>query len=77
MSLFLMAIKPSAHTSFDGEISLLDTIQFFKANIKRISFFVVLYILMIYIVSNLCEPIIPQIKHIKIPKIITLLVYWV
>jgi hypothetical protein len=36
-----------------------------------ISFFVVLYILMIYIVSNLCEPIIPQIKHIKIPKIIT------
>lgn len=30
-----------------------------------ISFFVVLYILMIYIVSNLCEPIIPQ---IKIPK---------
>lgn len=30
-----------------------------------ISFFVVLYILMIYIISNLCEPIIPQ---IKIPK---------
>lgn len=42
MSLSLMAIKPSAHTSFDGEISLLDIIQFFKANIKRISFFVIM-----------------------------------
>lgn len=37
-----MLIKPQAHTSFDGEISLLDIIQFFKVNIKRIFFFVIM-----------------------------------
>ncbi len=37
-----MAIKPPAKTQFDDEISLLDIIQFFKTNFKRMLFFIIL-----------------------------------
>ena len=33
-------VSPKNQTSFDDEISLLDIIQFFKVNFKRILFFV-------------------------------------
>ena len=35
-------VSPKNQSSFDDEISLLDIIQFFKANIKRILFFIIL-----------------------------------
>jgi hypothetical protein len=37
-----MAIKPPAKNQFDDEISLLDIIQFFKTNFKRMLFFIIL-----------------------------------
>jgi hypothetical protein len=35
-------LAPKNQTPFDDEISLLDIIQFFKVNFKRILFFIVL-----------------------------------
>ena len=35
-------VAPQNHTPFDDEISLLDIIQFFKVNFKRILFFIIL-----------------------------------
>ena len=37
-----MTIKPPAKNQFDDEISLLDIIQFFKTNFKRMLFFIIL-----------------------------------
>jgi uncharacterized protein involved in exopolysaccharide biosynthesis len=37
-----MTIKPPTKTQFDDEISLLDIIQFFKTNFKRMLFFIIL-----------------------------------
>lgn len=50
-------VAPKNQTPFDDEISLLDTIQFFKANFKRILFFIILGGILGYLWGKLAPPI--------------------
>jgi uncharacterized protein involved in exopolysaccharide biosynthesis len=52
-----MAIKPPAKTQFDDEISLLDIIQFFKVNFKRILFFIILGGILGFLYSKWADPV--------------------
>jgi hypothetical protein len=50
-------VSPKNQTHFDDEISLLDIIQFFKANFKRILFFIILGGVLGYLYGKLANPI--------------------
>jgi hypothetical protein len=52
-----MAIKPPAKTQFDDEISLLDIIQFFKVNFKRILFFIILGGILGFLYGKWADPV--------------------
>lgn len=52
-----MAIKPPAKTQFDDEISLLDIIQFFNVNFKRILFFIILGGVLGYLYGKFADPV--------------------
>jgi hypothetical protein len=52
-----MATKPPAKTQFDDEISLLDIIQFFKTNFKRILFFIIMGGLIGFIYGKFADPV--------------------
>jgi uncharacterized protein involved in exopolysaccharide biosynthesis len=48
---------PKNQTPFDDEISLLDIIQFFKTNFKRILFFIILGGILGYLYGKLADPV--------------------
>jgi hypothetical protein len=50
-------LAPKNQTPFDDEISVLDIIQFFKANIKRILFFIILGGLTGFLYGKLADPV--------------------
>jgi hypothetical protein len=52
-----MTTKPPAQNSFDDEISLADIIKFFKANIKRILFFIILGGILGGLYGKLADPV--------------------
>lgn len=52
-----MVTKPPVQTSFDDEVSLLDIIQFFKTNLKRILFFVIIGGILGYLYGKLADPV--------------------
>ena len=50
-------VSPKNQTPFDDEISLLDIIQFFKDNFKRILFFIILGGILGYLYGKLADPV--------------------
>jgi hypothetical protein len=50
-------VAPKNQTPFDDEISLLDIIQFFKTNLKRILFFIILGGILGYLYGKLADPV--------------------
>jgi uncharacterized protein involved in exopolysaccharide biosynthesis len=50
-------LAPKNQTPFDDEISLLDIIQFFKANFKRILFFIILGGILSFLYGKLADPV--------------------
>ena len=50
-------LSPKNQTPFDDEISLLDIIQFFKANFKRILFFIILGGILSFLYGKLADPV--------------------
>ena len=50
-------VAPKNQTPFDDEISLLDIIQFFKTNFKRMLFFIIMGGILGYLCGKLADPV--------------------